>query len=206
MELKLYEDYLYTRKLDLDLHTQRLTADIMYNFVKERFSTSDHSGQDTMVYELYLKYNYFMYALPGIHELYTSVKETFIECIKHKNNGVDPYGGKYYIQCWLNFYNKGQFIDWHKHWPSEYKAWHGFYCLDVEPDSSTFYKLPNGTLLDVKSENNLLVLGPSDGDEHRSSDWNQDKPRVTIAFDIVPAEIMFKTNTTFVIDNHWVPL
>lgn len=205
MELSLYENYVYTRKLDLNIDVQKISANIMYDHIKEKYSEKDHSGQDTMVYDLYLKYNYFMYSLPGIHDLYTSVKETFHECVKHKY-GKDPYNGQYYTQCWLNFYHKGQFIDWHGHWPSKYDSWHGFYCVDVEPESSTFYRLPENKNVEIKSQNNLLVLGPSDGDEHRSSEWNLDNPRITIAFDIVPAEIMFKTNTTFVVPNHWVPI
>lgn len=205
MNLNLHDDYVYTRLLNLDLATQKQTANIMYEYVKHTYTEREYSGQDTMVYDVYLKYNYLMYALPGMHELYSGIKETFLSCVNHKC-GKDPYDGKYYIQCWLNFYQKGQFIDWHKHWPPEYKTWHGFYCLDTEPNSHTSYKLPNGNVIDIKSQNNLIVLGPSDGDEHRSSEWNLDNPRITIAFDIVPAEIMFNTGTTFVVPNHWVPL
>ncbi len=206
MDLKLHEDYVYTRKLNLDLNEQRFSANMMYNYVKENFADKDHSGQDTMVYDLYLKYNYMMYALPGIHSLYTEIRRTFYECAKHKFNGNDPYEGKYFMQSWLNFYHKGQFIDWHGHWPPEYHSWHGFYCVDVEPESSTTYKLSNGKIVEIKSEDNLLVLGPSDGDEHRSSEWNLDRPRITIAFDIAPERIMCDTNTSLKIANHWVPL
>jgi hypothetical protein len=206
MELQLYEDYLYTRKLDLNLVEQKQTAENMHKFITKTFADEKHQDPtQNMVYDLYTKYNYLMYALPGNRKLYDGIKETFYACLNHKY-GKDPFDGDYYIQCWLNMFFKGQFIDWHTHWPSEWKVWHGFYCLDVEPDSSTTYRLPGNKIVDVKSQNNLLVLGPSDGDEHRSSEWNLETPRITIAFDIVPAKSLFEGGFLFSNPNHWIPI
>lgn len=205
LELTLYENYVYTRKLELNLDEQNRNAHLMYEYIKNTFANKDHNGQDTMVYNLYDKYNYLLYPLNGVNDLYDSISKTFKECLLHKHGSI-PYNGNYSIQCWLNFYHKGEFIDWHKHWPEQFNSWHGFYCLDVEPNSSTTYKLPNDVIVDVKSENNLFVIGPSDGDYHRSSEWNLDKPRITIAFDIVPTQLLCETNRAFAVQNHWIPL
>jgi hypothetical protein len=205
MDLTLYNNYLYSRKLGLDVAKQKRVAYEMYDYIKKTYTSGDYNGQDTLDNRTYLKYNYLLYAIPEIHDLYNEIKNTFHASLTHKH-GNEPYAGKYFIQCWLNFYHKGKFIDWHKHWEPEYGSWHGFYCVDVEPDSHTSYRLPDGSTVDVKSENDLLVLGPSDNDEHRSSEWQQDYPRITIAFDIIPAEVMYKSNETFVVPNHWIPI
>ena len=95
------------------------------------------------------------------------------------------------MQSWLNYYRKGDFIDWHSHSPPSVGSWHGFFCLDVEPGSFTSYKWPNdpereGLIIDVQSQNNLMVMGLSNGDHHRSSEWLfEDRPRITVAFDIL---------------------
>jgi hypothetical protein len=138
-----------------------------------------------------------------MYELFTCIKETFFAASKHYNKNIEE---KYYIQCWLNTYQKGEYIDWHDHGDPKMNSWHGFYCLQVEPNSFTTYKLPqrnNETV--VHSQNNLIVLGPTNGDIHRSSEWNEPYARITIAFDITPARMLFERNL-WQIYNHWIPL
>ena len=55
----------------------------------------------------------------------------------------------------------------------------------------------------IESKDNLLVIGKSDNDKHRSSVWNQDTPRITIAFDILPVSSIYKEFNTL---NHWIPI
>jgi hypothetical protein len=202
MDLQLHNNYVYTRQLDLNLDEQQRSAHMMYEFIKHTFADKDHNGQSTMIYNLYEKYNYFMYSVPGIHKLYNGIKETFHQCNIHRNGENDR---EYFAQCWLNFYHKGEFIDWHGHWPEKYDTWHGFYCVDVEPDSKTTYRFSDQEV-DIQSKNNLLVISPSAGDEHRSSEWNFDRPRITIAFDIIPADQLFELGSCFSRPNHWVPI
>jgi hypothetical protein len=59
--------------------------------------------------------------------------------------------------------------------------------------------------LDIPSKNGLMVLSRSNGDVHRSSEWDQEYPRITIAFDIVPAGILYRENRYTHI-NHWMPI
>jgi len=205
MHLNLIENYLYTRQLDLDLPTLNKSVNTIYEYVKDRFAKGeDFNGQSQLKLELYSKYNLFMYPLPEVHKLYTEVRDTFHAANRHMNS-EEPYGD-YFIQCWINYYHTGEYINWHGHWESKYKTWHGFFCLETEPESHTTYRIPNvNGDIDVQSKNNLLVMGPSNGDLHRSSDWKNNYPRITLAFDIIPAQSLidagFHLNT-----NHWLPL
>jgi len=191
---------IYNEVLDLNLEAQRKTAHYMHEYVKRMFNGEiELNGQLTLSTKLFDRYNYLMYPLPGVHELYNNIKRVF-----HSIN-VDPYDD-YFIQCWLNFYYKGDFIDWHGHWPTEAHSWHGFYCVDVEPDSYTDYKFKDtDSVTRVKSQDNLLVISRSGNDVHRSSEWTEDKPRITIAFDIVPAEKLFDAGA-YRNPNHWIPI
>jgi hypothetical protein len=136
-----------------------------------------------------------MYPAPGFHELYEGIRRVF----RHASRSTEPH----YIQSWLNFYRKGDFIDWHMHWEEEFKSWHGFYCVDCEP-SVTTYKLDMNIdkTIDVVSKNDLLVMGPSGKDVHRTWPWEGEQPRITIAFDIVPANMIDPLENL----NHWIPL
>jgi hypothetical protein len=138
-------------------------------------------------------YNLLMYPFDGFHSLYFEIQQLFQQFNKSNE--------KYYIRCWLNMYEKGNFVDWHDHFPTKSGSWHGFFCVDCEP-SKTTYRLPNILeLVDIVSENNLLVLSKSDGDQHRTWPWEYaDRDRITIAFDIVPASY------TGEFLNHWIPI
>jgi hypothetical protein len=94
-------------------------------------------------------------------------------------------------------------------WQPEYESWHGFYCIDVEPDSYTTYRVfgrvPEKDDIVIHSKDNLLVISKSDGDFHRSSKWeNEDKPRITVAFDIIPSHKLVEGNHVSL--NHWIPI
>jgi hypothetical protein len=144
-----------------------------------------------------------MYPLPGVHELYRNIRDVF-------NNSYYEYFGyenkrPHFIQCWLNYYWRGDFIDWHGHWPSSFNAWHGFFCVNVEPQSSTLYKWKDSEqIIEVPSQNGLMVLGISDQDKHRSTEWNQQAPRITVAFDIVPVDNASIRPEQYI--NHWIPI
>ena len=87
------------------------------------------------------------------------------------------------------------------------ESWHGYYCVDVEP-SKTSYKLEkNGKIVHVQNEDNLLVLSKSLDDQHRTWAWEYDHPRITIAFDILPASnILNFEGENKMGKNHWIPI
>ena len=205
MNIQLHNDYVYTRQLDLNLAEQKYAARTMYEYIMTNFTsnreTDYNKGMAPQTTSLYAQYNYFLYPIPGLHELFEKVKETFHAC--HSAN--EPF----YIQAWLNVYRAGEFIEWHSHWPPEFESWHGFYCVDVEPDSSTTYRLfgriPEKDDIVVPSRDNLLVLSRSDGDNHRSSEWtHKDRPRITVAFDIIPISKLYDRRNYE--KNHWIPI
>ena len=199
-EIICYNHYVYTKKLGIDYNIIRPSCDIMEKFIKENFMNQPDSftGQSTMITGLFSKYNLLMYSFPGFHKLYESIRKTFRQ--------INDAGGEHYIQCWLNYYYKGDFIKWHHHWsyPRYENCWHGFYCVDCEEvNSYTRYKLKDiNEEFDIKSENDLIILSKSERDEHRTFPWEGEKPRITIAFDIVSNEYI----DNHIWKNHWIPI
>lgn len=216
MDITEHAPGLYSVKSNIDLTILKRSVNDLYEFIKETFAVDnvDYDRQSTLDTDLFTKYNLCMYPLPGIHELYWSIHSIFHECLTRRCGIVNE---KYFMQSWLNVYHKGGYIDWHGHTPPALKAWHGFLCVDVEPDSSTSYRWPGVDEVVVKSSDGLIVMGESAGDLHRSSEWlHEDRPRITIAFDIVPLSAF----QTLISDsytaaarsgeqsmiNHWLPI
>ena len=195
--IQVIENYIATKKLDLNLYDIRQSCQTMQHIISTNFTSDvkgmDPSYKDLVTTSLYTSYNILLYPLTGFWELYHEIKTMFNEAV----NPLEPH----FIQCWLNVYNKGDYIDWHDHYTPEYNAYHGFFCVDTEP-SKTTYRIPGiDTDIDVISEDNLLVMSKSDNDLHRTWPWDQDRQRITIAFDIVPLRTM---NTNLL--NHWIPI
>lgn len=210
-DLNLYNNFVYTKPLDLDLSQQQKNAHDIRNYLNEKYLDypSTYYGESaSSVSKYYAYYNYLMMPCAGMSKLFNNIRDTFIDCNNHAYDG-NPPDTEYYIQCWLNYYNTGEFIDWHSHLTPQARSWHGFYCVDVEPNSSTQYRHGIDEF-EIKSKNNMLVIGKSCDDMHRSSDWMEEKPRITVAFDIVPWQ-----NTTGFLGkiknengnlHYWIPL
>ena len=142
----------------------------------------------------HMSYNLLTFPNKELNKLYYSMVDTITPLLDADTT--------YVIKSWLNVYRVGQKIDWHGHWPAKDRVWHGFYCAQVG-DSCTYYKIPETKgVVTVPSEEGLLVIGKSAGDEHRSSDWQDiTRPRITLAFDIIPIEAI--NDMLFV--NHYLP-
>ncbi len=128
-------------------------------------------------------YNLFSFPCAQLSQLYTNMSASFGQILPP---------GAYYIRCWVNLFDKGKNIDWHSHWDAKYKTYHGFYCVNTEGEheSYTDYAVPHligNKICRITSADGLCVIGKSERDQHRSSEWlNDGKYRVTIAFDIIP--------------------
>ena len=145
--------YVKTKLLDINLEEITKSCNMMHNFVKQNFGTNpkSFSGTESVSTQVYTSYNLLMYPLPGYHELYFEIKKYLYELLPESES-------KYYIQSWLNYYQKNEYIEWHSHWEPSRKTWHGFFCVDVEP-SYTSYQIPNiSDILDIECKNNLLVI------------------------------------------------
>jgi hypothetical protein len=196
--IDLTEGYVYTSKLDLEVALIRDGCFKMYDFIRAKFSDKpvDYTGQSTLTTGVFAQYNLMLYPMPGFHDLFRGIQRVF--------HTINPETReRHYMQCWLNFYRKGDFIDWHGHWPPEAQSWHGFYCVTGGGLSDTTYRIPpNGQEVVIPTVNDQLVLSKSDGDKHRSSEWVHDDPRITIAFDIVPDRKIPPLGNL----NHWIPI
>lgn len=151
----------------------------------------------------FAEYNILTFVDADWHSLYREIQRWFYHCYMkyHKKQEIKPH----YIRSWLNVYEKNQYIDWHGHWETKFDAWHGFFCVNVEPNSKTSYMWKNDTqLIEINSKNGLLVLGLSNDDRHKSSNWEQEIPRITIAFDILPYDSLMSTGPVKL--NHWIPI
>ena len=158
---------------------------------------------------LHYKYNIFTFPNQFIHQLFLDIQSMFLKITKNTNDT----NTKYYIKGWLNYYKTNEFIDWHRHSHIENNIWHGFFCVDCG-ESYTEYTAENIIINDIKnidntnstiihSKNNLLAIGKANR-YHRSSKRKDNNIRITIAFDIVPAYLLY--NDVKHIKNHWIPL
>ena len=193
-------NYLYCFNLDLDTDNIKQECfqinELLQTLPQPEEHWINHYGSKSSA--VHKDYNIFTWTSSYIRTLYDELRFTFNKV----KDSTEPYA----MQGWLNVYEKGHNINWHKHWDSEWKAWHGFYCVDVEKEQShTEYNLPfMEENVQIESKNNLLVIGKSDNDEHRSSVWNQETPRITIAFDILPMSSINKLQSNNL--NHWIPI
>ena len=150
---------------------------------------------DTKQIQDYHTYNPFAFGLRPFGDIYYTLNEFF-----YSNPQVREANEDYYIHGWFNVYtkkdnNKGyDHIPWHKHIEEMHPhIYHGFYCANVEP-STTSYRVgpeqPESEWVVHQDYDDMLIYSAS-GFEHTSSPWMENKPRVTIAFDIIPESIYY---------------
>jgi len=191
-----HHNYILTKELKLDLAQLKSSCELMRQLVLDTWPGKQDPGTtritNSLVTQLFKNYNIFMYPYPEFHQLYSELKTMFRE---HCDTTA------YYCQAWLNYCHTDEYIDWHRHNLSLHCGWHGFFCVDTEP-SNTTYRLPDETEFDVVGKNNLLVLSENQGDSHRTWPWHLLEPRITIAFDIVPAARIDPRDRL----NHWIPI
>ena len=190
-----HEDYLYSVDIDTIDNVALVEHCLeIEQFLIENLPPVNPSWYGNMTSAFNDKYNLLTFAGPELNKLYH-------EMLKQ----ISPFLEKetaYMVKSWLNVYRTGQSVNWHTHWPSPKRVWHGFYCAQVG-ESATYYKIPGvKEVITVPSKDGRLVFGKSDGDEHRSSEWKDESmPRLTLAFDIVPVESIANK----VHGNHFIP-
>lgn len=138
-------------------------------------------------------YNIFTWEHSAIENLKNALADTVKEASEYY--GIDYEAEDYFINGWFNLDFKTENADYGvsplKH-PQHYHdhaggtgapVFHGYYCVNAEP-SSTFYRIDRGEEVfeNINKNNRLVVSGT--GHPHGRDDWFQDKPRITIAYDI----------------------
>lgn len=196
-----YPDYLYGFKVDsIDNEELYRRCFDMETFIEKVIPGPSEIGwYGNLTSSRHQGYNLFTFPVPAINQLYKEMIDNIYPLL--------DAGRPYVMKGWMNVYRKDQNVSWHWHYPSEAEAWHGFYCVHVG-ESHTEYKIPGApSTITVPSEPGLIVIGKSDGDEHRSSPWTDSKvPRITLAFDIVPIDKLVKTNDFRDVPiNHFIP-
>jgi len=146
--------------------------------------------------KLYETYNVFLCHMPGFREVFQLILQKF----KEKQHNYYDYA----VAGWVNIYKKDTYLDWHKHGSDPVAhdgRWHGYVCVNAEP-SQTLYADDNKKLIkNIENRNGYITLSPA-GLMHRVTPWTQiNEPRITIAFDFIPANQI----DPYLI-NRWIPV
>ena len=139
------------------------------------------------------KYNLWTFDNQEIKKLKEAIADMTIEACEYYGHN-DSYS-KFITHSWFNLDNKipnkNQSVDprqedsfFHDHMDgSGFPQLHGFYCVNAET-SSTYYKINNKDIFENINKNNRAILSET-GNPHGRGDWYGDKPRITIAYDVI---------------------
>ena len=64
--------------------------------------------------------------------------------------------------------------------------------MNCEPSYAEYREIGSEDIQKVENKNGQLLITQSTNMEHRISDWNEDEPRITIAFNIQPIDTMLQ--------------
>jgi len=158
---------------------------------EELLAFSKETGAPT---QLGKYYNIFSFEYPGIQKLQDSIRQMVREASEYY--GVDK-GTKFYLNGWFNLDLKTEDANFgvnplknqtffHDHMEGQGSpVFHGYYCINAEP-SKTFYDIDkSGKIFENINKNNRAILSET-GHPHGRDDWFEEKPRITIAYDVTP--------------------
>ena len=197
------DDYLYGFQLDnIDNETLFNKCLVMEDIIIQTTPTAEKGWYGNLTSAKNQSYNLFTFPVKELHQLYEAMVKNISPLLDKDTS--------YVLKSWMNVYRKGDKVSWHAHWPPECKVWHGFYCVNVgKNESATNYKIPGiKEIINVPSVDGLLVVGKSDDDRHSSTEWQGDKPRITLAFDIIPMWAANPNENTHMYDlslYHYIP-
>lgn len=142
-------------------------------------------------------YNVFLFDHPGIKKLQEGLRSAIEEASEYYELDKSL---KFKLRGWFNFDQKTDeagsvnptkdSVFFHDHMGGEgAPVFHGYYAVHAEP-SVTFYDIDRkGVIFENINKNNRLILSET-GHPHGRDDWYDDKPRITIAYDISPNQHM----------------
>ena len=197
------DDYLYSCQLS-EIDNQKLFNKclVMERIINETTPPVEKGWYGNYTSAKNQFYNLYTFPVKELTQLYFLLQKSIYPVL-------DP-NTDYMLKAWMNVYYNGDSVSWHPHWPAECNVWHGFYCVNVgDNESATLYKIPGiSEVITVPSKNGKLVFGKSAGDLHRSTPWTQEKPTITLAFDVIPSWVINKHEDT-TMDNigihHYIP-
>jgi len=138
--------------------------------------------------QLLSKYNLLKDDYEPFAKLQKALREMTIEACHYY--GIDFDKQNYQVMAWFNYdygFHKYNMENLHDHNNGEgIPDFHGYYCIDAEP-SVTHYQLykDQSKMFENVNKNNRAIVSET-GHPHSRGDWNLEKPRITIAYDILP--------------------
>jgi hypothetical protein len=144
-------------------------------------------------------YNIFDFDSQEVNNLKDALESATKEACEYY--GINYEEKNYHINGWFNLdfkssENKNEGVSplvhessYHDHMGGEgAPTFHGYYCVNAEP-SITFYKINRGEqVFENINKNNRAILSET-GHPHGRDDWYEEKPRITIAYDIAPGKV-----------------
>lgn len=154
----------------------------------------EHNGATT---QLGMFYNVFDFDHEGIAKLKSALADAVREANEYYGENFEE--NDYRIHGWYNMDPKTQGkngvnplkndVFFHDHMGGEgTPVFHGYYCVNAEP-SITYYKIDGVTPFENHNQNNRAIVSET-GHPHGRDDWFENKPRITIAYDIIPARML----------------
>jgi hypothetical protein len=182
-------DEMYTY---LEMKQDELLAGTLTEIPREELSK--YNKDNGAATQLGKYYNIFNFTHPSVQALKSALRDIMIEASEYY--GLDFEANKFAIKGWFNYDPKTIGTSgvnplknerfFHDHMGGEgAPVFHGYYCVNAEP-SSTFYKINGVDAFENINKNNRAIVSET-GHPHGRDDWYQDKPRITIAYDIAPA-------------------
>jgi hypothetical protein len=188
---------LYTKTININNDIIKEEIYIVAKTVKTKYLKKIKNSPDQLRYfgkgsltsKLWRFYNLFSYKQNTLDLLFYEIRNFFIEIYNPDED--------YIINSWVNIHKQGEGLPWHGHWPILAKSFHGYYCVNVEPSTTTYKFLDNDNFFINNNKNNMIIIGKSNGDMHCTSEWKKNEDRISIAFDIIPKNMLTLHPTLF---------
>lgn len=193
----------------LSLQQEKLLLNELVNIPEE--VVSQYNKENGPTTQLGRYYNVFNFDNVNIHNLKNALNLLTKEACEYYN--IDFEKSEFMIHGWYNLDGKtnkvvidsGHGVNplknenfFHDHAEGlGAPIFHGYYCVNAEP-SITYYKINGTELFENHNKNNRAIVSET-GHPHGRDDWYEDKPRITIAYDIAP-------KTSHVVTENWITL
>ena len=179
----------------LMIKQEQILSGLIPGFPKDKLQQfNKFNGPTTQLgdyYNIFDKENFGDDALRDLHREIRNATKSACEYY-----GINYEEQKYIIHGWYNLDYKTENENgvsplkheenFHDHMAGEGAPYfHGYYCVNAEP-SSTWYKINGIDLFENINKNNRAIVSET-GHPHGRDDWYDEKPRITIAYDIKPS-------------------
>ena len=194
----------FERNLNADLNNLSSFLQYNYKLIENGSLLKNDNNNEKTLWEdsgsittiKWNKYNVFQLYHPAIHRLFSAVRSMTLEACDYYN--LDFEKEQFWVQGWFNInYSHVGKLDWHEHGGSGAPWFHGYYSVSAEP-SITHYKVFDNEI-ENHNKNNRAILSET-GHPHAMGDWDWEGPRITIAYDVIPARGIMDW------PQHWIPL